>query len=263
MRGMSRQLRVVLLGTGTSTGVPMIGCDCPVCCSEDPLDQRSRSSILVTVDDHPILIDTTPELRMQCVRNGVRRIEAVLFTHFHADHVVGLDDLRRFNDLQKRSLTCYGDAATVLGLRQMFSYAFEHLPNYPSTKPQLELQTIDGAFDVCGVPIIPIPLYHGPLPVLGFRFGPFAYCTDCSRIPDESMQLLKGVEILVIDGLRWRPHPTHFNIEQATDAARQIGARQTYFTHIAHDLPHAATNDSLPDGTALGYDGQIIELVWA
>lgn len=255
-----KSLRVIMLGSGTSHGVPMIGCECPVCTSSDPRDRRSRSSIVVEIDGFPILIDTSPELRLQCLACGVRRIEAVLFTHSHADHVAGLDDLRRFNSLQKSPLNCYADAATAASLRRMFSYAFKHLPDYPSSKPQLELHEIEGPFELFGSPVVPLRLLHGEMPVLGYRFGPFAYCTDCSRIPPDSLELLRGVHVLIIDGLRRRPHSTHFNLAGAIEAARQIGAEQTFFTHIAHDLPHEQTNAELPAGMALGYDGQIIDV---
>jgi phosphoribosyl 1,2-cyclic phosphate phosphodiesterase len=251
-------LCVTLLGTGTSHGIPMIGCDCDVCTSSDPRDRRTRTSAHVQANGKSFLIDTSPELRLQCVANDVRHVDAVLYTHHHTDHVVGLDDLRRFNHLKGGSIPCYADEHTMEVLLRMFGYAFEELPDYPSTKPHLDLVEVTGPFEFEGVSIIPIPLMHGPMPILGYRFGPFAYCTDCNLIPDESMTLLDGVEVLVLDGLRRRPHPTHFNLEQAVEAAKQIGARQTYFTHIAHELKHEPTNAELPDGMALGYDGQLM-----
>ncbi|GMU24608.1 MAG: MBL fold metallo-hydrolase [Phycisphaerae bacterium] len=253
-------LQVTILGSGTSHGVPMIACDCPVCTSSDPRDKRTRSSIVVSLGGHSVLVDTTPELRLQCLACDIRHIDTVLYTHAHADHVTGLDDLRRFNHLLGAALRCYGNAPTLDTIERMFPYAFHHDPSYPSAKPQLELALADGPFEVGGMQIVPIPLYHGPLPILGYRFGNFAYCTDCNRIPDESMALLKGLDVLVLDALRHRPHPTHFNLEQAVDAARRIGAQQTYFTHIAHELGHEATNATLPPGMALAYDGQRIEL---
>ncbi len=250
--------RVILLGTGTSHGIPMIGCDCPVCRSPDPRDKRGRSSALVEVGGRSFLIDTPPELRLQCLASDVRRVDAVLFTHHHADHITGLDDLRRFNDLQGTPLGCYGDEATLTTLERVFPYAFHHSPDYPSSKPQLELRLIDGPFELLGVPIVPVPLYHGKLHVFGFRFGNFAYCTDVSMIPDESLRLLAGLDVLVLDALRRRPHPTHFNLEQAIEVAGRIAAKRTYFTHIAHELMHEATNAELPAGMALGQDGQVI-----
>ena len=252
-------VRVTILGSGTSHGVPMIGCDCPVCTSSDPHDKRMRSSILVETAGRSFLIDTTPELRLQCLAQNVRRVDAVLFTHAHADHVAGLDDLRRFNWLQDSPLTCYADKRTGHVLQRMFPYAFDHTEHYVSAKPQLFLTEIDGPFELLGVPIQPIPLLHGELPVLGFRFGRLAYCTDCSRIPDESFALLQGLDVMVLDALRRRPHPTHFNLEAAVEAAQRIGARQTFFTHIAHELGHAATNAELSPGMALAHDGLVIE----
>ncbi len=253
-------LRVIMLGTGTSHGIPMIGCDCPVCTSDDPRDRRTRSSILVQTDGKSFLVDTTPELRLQCVAHNVKKVDAVLFTHHHADHIVGLDDLRRFNQIHRSSLTCYSNQKTADVLNHMFSYAFRDNPKYPSSKPNLIHSIIDGPFELFGIHIIPIPLMHGKLPVFGFRFGNFAYCTDCNFIPDESWELLKGLDILVLDGLRRRPHPTHFNLSEAVEVAHQIGARQTYFTHIAHELPHEATNAELPDNMALAYDGQVLDI---
>jgi phosphoribosyl 1,2-cyclic phosphate phosphodiesterase len=254
------RIRVILLGTGTSHGVPMIGCDCPVCTSPDSHDKRTRSSILIQLEGGSILVDTTPELRMQCLANNINRVDAVLFTHAHADHVAGLDDLRRFNWLQRSPLTCYGDAGTLATIERMFPYAFDHKSSYISSKPQLHLQVITESFILFDEQIVPIPLFHGPMPVLGFRIGNFAYCTDCSVIPDTSRALLEGLEVLVLDALRHKPHPTHFTLAQAVEAAQQIAARQTYFTHIAHELGHVETNQSLPAGMALGYDGQVIEL---
>jgi len=252
--------RIVILGSGTSHGVPMIGCTCPVCTSTDPRDKRTRTSVVVQTGGRSLLIDTAPELRMQCLACRITHVDAVLYTHHHADHVVGLDDLRRFNSLQKTHLTCYGNAKTLHDLHRMFPYAFADMPDYPSAKPQLNAVTVDGPFEVLGVHVVPIPLLHGHLPVLGFRFGPFAYCTDCNRIPDESLDLLKELKVLILDGLRRRPHPTHFNLEQAVEMARHIGAEQTFFTHIAHELPHEATNAELPAGMALAHDGQVIEI---
>ncbi len=259
-------MRIVLLGTGTSHGVPMIGCDCDVCTSDDPRDKRTRPSIHVEHDGVHVLVDTSPELRLQCLAAGIGRADAVLFTHHHADHVTGLDDLRRFNWIQRGALPCYAQQTDIDAITQMFAYAFEDDPDYPSHKPELEFVPIDGPFEIRGgegansIRVIPIPLMHGATPVLGFRFGDFAYCTDCNFISEESLGLLEGLDVLVLDALRRRPHPTHFNIEQAVEWAGRIGAGQTYFTHIAHELAHQETNDQLPANTALAFDGQIINL---
>ncbi|MFQ5413660.1 MAG: MBL fold metallo-hydrolase [Phycisphaerae bacterium] len=248
---------VVILGTGTSHGVPMIGCSCAVCTSHDPHDKRTRPSIHVTIGAQRILVDTTPELRLQCVACGIDAVDAVLFTHHHADHVVGLDDLRRFNWLMRRSVPCYGMEHTLTRVRRMFPYAFDDDADTPHSRPKLTLHPIGhDPFRVGDATIIPIPLMHGPMPVLGFRFGDVAYCTDCSHIPDTSLARLAGLDVLILDALRRTPHPTHFNLEQAVDMAARIGAARTLFTHIAHELKHEATNADLPDGMALAYDGQ-------
>lgn len=255
-------VEVIVLGSGTSHGVPMIGCGCAVCASSDPRDKRTRPSIYVRMGEVRMLVDTSPELRLQCLANDIRTVDAVLFTHHHADHVAGLDDLRRFNWIMKRAMPCYGTQRTLNGLRRMFSYAFEAAADSPHSRPQLELREIaEGPFEVGGAAagsgelVIPIPLMHGPMPVLGFRFGRFAYCTDCSVIPPESFELLGGLEVLILDALRPTPHPTHFSLEQAVETAQRIGAGRTYFTHMAHQLKHAETNAGLPDGMELAYDG--------
>jgi phosphoribosyl 1,2-cyclic phosphate phosphodiesterase len=255
-------LTITVLGSGTSHGIPMIACDCPVCRSTDPKDRRMRTSVTIQREDATLLIDTSPELRLQCVANNIRRVDAVLFTHKHVDHLAGLDDLRRFNWVQGEVLPCYGSAATLDRLRAMFSYAFENDPDYPSAKPELTLHEVDGPFDVRArqstVRVTPIPLLHGTLPVLGFRVGNFAYCTDVNEIPAASWALLEGLDVLMLDAVRKKPHVTHFNLEQAVDQAHRIGAKQTFFTHIAHAIGHTETNRELPDGMALAYDGQVI-----
>jgi phosphoribosyl 1,2-cyclic phosphate phosphodiesterase len=248
---------LTILGSGTSHGIPMIACDCPVCTSTDPHDRRTRCSALFSFDGHHVLIDTSPELRLQCVACGVRRVDAVFLTHAHADHVVGLDDVRRFNWLQRCILPVCGSAATLARVRAMFSYAFIDDPEYPSAKPRLAAVEIDGPFERLGREVVPIPYWHGSMPVIGFRIGSVAYCPDCSLIPDESRTLLRGLDVLVLDALRRRPHPTHFNLEQAVQEAQQIGARRTYFTHIAHELGHAQTNAELPPGMQLAWDGLV------
>jgi len=253
------EVKVTFLGTGTSHGIPMIGCDCAVCTSEDPRDKRTRTSIVVECRGRTVLVDTSPELRLQCVANNIKMVDAVLFTHAHADHVAGLDDLRRFNWLCRSAVDCYATKDTLEAIRRSFAYVFEDDPDYPSQKPELALHTIDETpFDVGEVEICPLPLKHGPLPVMGFRFGDVAYCTDCSEIPAVARERLGDLDLLILDGLRRRPHPTHFNLEQAVEMAGHIGARRTLFTHIAHELMHAETNAALPEGMSLAYDGQVI-----
>jgi len=250
------QVEVIILGSGTSHGVPMIGCKCEVCTSTDPRDKRTRPSIWVRMGEQRILVDTTPEIRLQCVEHGIDHLDAVLYTHHHADHIVGLDDLRRYNWLMNGPVPCYATEPTQQHLLKMFGYAFDPDRRTQQSKPNLELKTITSEpFSVGDQTIIPIPLMHGKLPVLGFRFGKFAYCTDCNFIPDESMALLEDLEVLVLDGLRRTPHVTHFNLEQAIEMAHKIKPRQTYFTHLTHQLGHEETERELPDGMNLAYDG--------
>jgi len=256
-RALPADIRVVILGSGTSHGIPMIGCDCDVCTSRDPRDRRTRPSIAVDYGDCTLLIDTAPELRLQCVANNIRRVDAVLFTHYHADHVTGLDDLRRFNWLMRAPVPCYGKPDALEIIRRMFLYAFEDDSDYPSHKPELDLLPIgEGSVELCGRKVIPLPLMHGPLAILGYRFGGVAYCTDCNSIPDRTLERLQNLDVLILDALRRRPHPTHFNLEQAIEVARTIGARRTLFTHIAHELKHEPVNAKLPKGMELAYDGQ-------
>jgi phosphoribosyl 1,2-cyclic phosphate phosphodiesterase len=250
-------VRLTVLGSGTSHGIPMIGCDCAVCTSDDPRDKRTRPSVAFDYDGHTVLIDTSPELRLQCLACDIRRVDAILFTHCHADHIVGLDDVRRFNWIQGGPITLYGDRETLEQLRQTFAYAFVDDPEYPSAKPELETVLLDGPLEFFGRRIIPIPLMHGSQEVLGFRVGNIAYCTDCNLIPDESRELLRDLDVLMLDAVRRRPHATHFNLEQAIEEARRIGAKRTYFTHIAHELKHAETNAGLPAGMELAYDGLV------
>jgi phosphoribosyl 1,2-cyclic phosphate phosphodiesterase len=255
-------VRVLFLGTGTSHGVPMIGCDCPVCQSEDPRDSRSRPSIYLEFDDDSrVLVDTTPDLRLQALRHGVRRVDAILFTHAHADHVMGLDEVRRFNVLSKRAMPLYGTAPTLAAIERTFDYAFAVDAPRGGGVPDLLLCPLSGgAFCLGRQEVVPVPVQHGPWSVLGFRFGRFAYLTDCNGIPDESLARLAGLDVLVLDALRRKPHPTHFTLEQAVVMARRIGATQTYFTHIAHELGHQATCAELPPNMALAHDGLALDV---
>ena len=251
-----RPARVTFLGTGTSHGVPMIGCACAVCRSTDARDRRLRPSVYVAVEGGPsILVDTATDLRQQALLYGVTRVDALLFTHSHADHVMGLDEVRRFNVLQGGALPAYADAETAEELRRMFAYAFSAPPQAGGGVPQLALHAVTGPVSVAGVPVVPVPLLHGSRPILGYRLGRFAYLTDCSAIPEASFELLDGLEVLVLDALRHRPHPTHFTVAEAVAAAARIGATRTYFTHICHDLPHAETCAALPDSVTLAFDG--------
>ena len=240
----------------------MIGCDCAVCRSTDPRDTRLRPSILVTCDDDTrVLVDTTPDLRAQALTHGVRRVDAVLYTHTHADHILGLDELRRFNHLTGRPVPLFGDAFTLAELRRTFAYAFDRDAPKGGGVPDLQLWTLGGGALMIGrQEIVPVPVQHGHRMILGFRFGRFAYLTDCNHVPATSMALLQGLDVLVLDALRHRPHPTHFTIAEALAVSASVGARQTYFTHICHDLSHAATCAELPAGVTLAYDGLQLEI---
>lgn len=234
----------------------MIGCDCATCRSDDPRDRRLRPSIYLQWDDGLcLLVDAGPDLRTQALTYGVRRIDAVLFTHGHADHILGLDDIRRYNYLHRRPMACYGDERTIADVRQTFAYAFDPRTQKGGGLPQVETFVIAGPFCIAGHEIVPVPILHGRRPILGFRAGRFAYLTDCSEIPDASWPLLEGLDLLVIDALRDRPHPTHFTVEQAIAASRRIAASRSYFTHMCHDLAHAATSARLPETMHLAYDG--------
>lgn len=239
----------------------MIGCDCAVCRSDDPRDTRSRPSIVVDLDDGlRVLVDTTPDLRSQALRYDIRRIDAIIYTHAHADHLMGLDEVRRYNVLSRAPIPVFSDGATLSDIRRTFSYAFAPGAPKGGGVPDLHLWPIAGAFCLGRQEIVPIPLKHGPWDTLGLRFGRFAYLTDCNRIPDSSLALLEGLDCLVLDALRHRPHPTHFTVSEAVAMARRIGAKETYFTHIAHDLAHEATSSKLPNGMMLAHDGLELEI---
>ncbi len=250
--------QLIVLGTGTSVGVPMIGCHCAVCTSSNPRNHRTRTGVAVNTPAGCFLIDTPPELRLQLLREKIYRIHAAVFTHSHADHIFGLDDLRVMYFYLKQPVPLYCEELVERQLRTSFNYAF--LPPTPNTHvgavPHLEFYRIGmEPISLLGVTVQPIRLYHGKLPVLGFRIGNVAYCTDVSEIPEESWLLLEDLDVLIIDALRDRPHPTHFGVDQSLEVVERIKPRQTYFTHISHSLDHDATNARLPNGVELAYDG--------
>jgi len=251
-------IELLFLGTGTSAGVPMIGCHCPICSSTDPHDKRTRTSVVISHQGTRVLVDTTPELRLQCLANQIDRIDAVVFTHGHADHMMGLDDLRRFNSIIGGSLDVWADARTQGMLQRCFGYAFLGPPPAEQKvfRPNLRPRSIEGPFQIGPMRFVPIPLLHGQGTVLGFRVGPLAYCTDVSDIPETSFALLEDLDVLVLGALSPNRHPAHFSLTEAVAAARRVGAKQTLFTHIGHMLRHETTNRDLPDGIRLAYDGE-------
>ena len=253
-------ITVTFLGTGTSTGVPVVGCRCRVCTSDHPKNQRLRQSVKIEAGGRHFLIDTTPDLRLQLLRDPMPRLDFILFTHSHSDHLMGLDDIRPFNFRQREAIHAFANPMTAKAVRRAFSYIWNE-SQIGGGKPQLELHEIDGRFTHEGVEITPIPVTHGDWTILGFRVGNFAYITDTNGIPPSSLRLLEGVEILALDGLRPSPpHPTHFTIDEAISAAREVGARTTYLIHLTHDIDHDAFEATLPEGFRLAYDGLRLEI---
>ena len=254
-------MRVTFLGTGTSTGVPVVGCRCRVCTSSDPRNTRLRQSVKIEMRGKHFLIDTTPDLRLQLLRHPIPRLDFVLFTHSHSDHLMGLDDIRPFNFRQREPIHAYANALTAKAIRRAFSYIWDDQTQLGGGKPQLELHEIEEPFTHEGIEITPIPVIHGEWTILGFRIGKFAYITDTNGIPPASRRLLEGIDVLALDGLRPAPpHPTHFTIGEAIACAREIGAKTTYLIHLTHDIEHEELGKTLPEGVALAYDGLELEI---
>lgn len=248
-------MRLTFLGTGTSNGIPIIGCTCAVCTSADSRDRRTRTSAVIHHTGRNILIDTATELRMQAIQTGLDRVDAVLFTHPHADHLGGFDDLRRFNEIDQAHLPVYAATETAHQLRNRFGYAFEdHFPFYGG-KPDLHLHEFNGPFDLFGETITPIPVTHGRWTVHGFRIGPLAYLTDAKWIPEASMDLLRNAKVLVLNALREKPHPTHLSLDEAIDVIEEVEPERAFLVHLAHELSHAEASARLPDNIEVAYDG--------
>ena len=261
---MSAPARVTVLGCGTSTGVPTIGCESPACLSDDPRNKRLRPSILIERAGRNLLVDTGPDLRAQALAHRVTRVDAVVYTHFHADHTHGIDDLRTFNFLMGKPIPCYAYPNTARILRRNFSYIFGGARDESGEggfRPQLTVEEVDGgAFRAAEIDVVPFELEHAGMKVMGLRVGDFAYATDCNAIPEESMGILAGVRVLILDALRHREHPSHFTVAQALEVVKALKPERTYFTHTNYELEYHETNRSLPGGVELAYDGLRVEI---
>ncbi len=252
-------MKITFLGTGTSQGIPVIGCHCAVCTSSDPHDTRRRASIAIESRGSTVIIDTSPDFRMQVLDARIEHLDAVLFTHPHADHLHGLDDIRGFNHVQHHAIPCYGDARTLAVIRESFRYIFE-APDHGGGLPQITLNEIGGPMKIAGIEFEPLHILHGPVGILAYRFGNAAYVTDASSIPDETMAKLAGLDVLILNALRQTPHPTHLSIGESVEIAQKLKPARTYFTHMCHRVMHKPTDAGLPDGIHLGYDGLEIEV---
>lgn len=251
---------ITFLGTGTSNGIPVIGCTCDVCNSPDPRDKRSRTSAVIWHKDQAFLIDTATELRSQALDAGLNHIDAALFTHAHADHTGGFDDLRRFNELNQAHLPIYASPQTAAILKERFAYAFEDVFPFYGGKPDLLMNIVDGPFSVDDVEIVPLPVWHGRTPVNGYRFGSLAYITDAKEVPAETRALLGDLDLLVLNALRDRPHPTHLSIGEAVEIICEVRPRRAFLVHLSHELSHEEASAQLPSGIEIAYDGLTVEI---
>lgn len=260
-------MKVTVLGSGTSQGVPIVGCHCRACTSSDPKDKRLRVSLYIETDKKingkplRILIDTSPDFRQQMLVNNITDIDAVLYTHYHVDHIMGLDDIRQINQLHKKYVELYANNETAYRIKQTFSYIFDENTYKGGGIPLVNLHEIDlKPFDVMGQMIIPLEYKHGPTTVYGFRIGDLAYMTDCNFIPETVFEKLHGLKVIIIDALRYRKHETHFSVEEALEASKRINADKTYFTHMTHDIVHEEAGSKLPPNIEFAYDGLMFEV---
>jgi len=252
---MAAPLKITVLGSGTSVGIPTLGCHCAVCTSTDPRDNRLRPSVLVSFQDRRVLIDTTPDFRAQALRARLDRVDAVLFTHAHFDHIMGLDDVRPFNFRQKGRIPIYAAPETMASIQRVFQYIFDG-EKKESNVAQLDPRLIEGGpLDLFGLEFLPVPVQHGSQTIYGFRFGAAAYLTDHSAIPDSSLDLLRGLDVLFLDALRYKPHPTHSTVARSLETVERLAPRRAFFTHICHDLAHERAESMLPPHVRLAYDG--------
>jgi phosphoribosyl 1,2-cyclic phosphate phosphodiesterase len=250
---------LTVLGSGTSMGVPTIGCDCAVCHSQDPRDRRTRPSVLIEYGGRSVLIDTTPDFREQAIREQIRKLDAVLYTHTHADHLLGIDDLRPLSFLHRpNKLPLYAHPAAAAFIQNMFRYIFDSDYKFGGL-PQVEMRPLQGTLELFGARFEPITLIHGDAEIYGFRFGSAAYLTDHSEIPVASLSKLENLDVLFLDALRYKPHPTHSTVENSLRIVERLKPQRAFFTHICHDLPHQETNASLPENVKLSYDGMKLE----
>jgi len=252
-------MEITFLGTGTSYGVPVLTCTCPVCTSDDPKNKRTRSSLWLRWRGTSLLIDTATEFRLQALRAGLTQVDAVLYTHCHADHVFGFDDLRVFSRLTKQRVPVYGNASTITELREVFAYIFRQTERHQD-RPWIETNVVDGPFQVGDILVQPVPVFHDSLPIFGYRIGNLAYITDCSELPPASLDLLQDLDVLILGVVGFNPHPAHLHLEGALQLVEQLRPKQTSLTHLSHLLEHNEVSKTLPAGVYLAYDGLTVHL---
>ncbi len=251
-------MKVIVLGCATSTGVPIIGCPCSVCTSDNPKNKRTRCSLYIETKGKNILIDSSTDLRFQALRHNITKLDAVLYTHSHADHTHGIDELRTFNFVNSMIIPCYGNELTINNLKKNFAYIFDGVHS-AGGKPKLDLNVVDSKFHFEGIEIIPVEINHDRWMILGYRIGNVAYLTDCSGIPDDSIEKLEGLDLLILSALRYSEHPAHFNIEQAVNISQIINPKLAVFTHMGHEVEYDTLLSELPDNIVPAYDGMEIE----